>query len=220
MWGEGTGNTSKLWEGLCPTACGRRPSVQVTDPPYKLTERKKGSGPSLFCSLERLPDLLEVTRWHLTGQVCTRARVTVSGAYPPWTSYFSWARTVTSASHRAWSGHLKATQGQEHGLILLGLGGGRRVPSVVGMGWGPPQGGEVGPQLTQGPLASSTRATQPPARLSEKQASRVEARVPTSLQEEHRPRPLACPPRSVTRLSNAGPSRKLVGLARKNSSRA
>ena len=97
---------------------------------------------------------------------------------------------------------------------------GRRVPSVVGMGWGPPRGGEVGPQLTQGPLASSTQATQPPARLSEKQASRVEARVPASLQEEHRPRPLACPPLSIIRLSNAGPSRKLVGLARKNSSRA
>ena len=64
MCREGTGNASKLWEGLCPTASGRRPSVQVTDPPYKLVERKKGSGLSPFCSLERLPDLPKVTRWH------------------------------------------------------------------------------------------------------------------------------------------------------------
>lgn len=93
MCRESTGNTSKLWAGLCPTASGRRPSVQVTDPPYKLVERKKGSGPSPCCSLERLPDLPKVTRWHPKGQVCNQARVTVSGANLPWTSYFSWART-------------------------------------------------------------------------------------------------------------------------------
>lgn len=220
MWREGTGNTSKPWEGVCPTASGRRPSVQVTDPPYKLMERKNGSGPSLFCSLERLPDLPEVTRWHPTGQVCTRARVTLSRANPTWTSYFSWARTCDLCLPL---GLVRPLKGHSRPGIWPhppGAGPGHRVPSVVGMGWGPPRGGEVGPQLTQGPPACSTRATQPPARLSGKQASHVEARVPASLQEKHRLSPLACPPLSVTQLSNAGPSRKLVGLARKNSSRA
>lgn len=40
-WREGVGSTSRLWEGLCPTASGRRPPAQVTDTPCDLMERNR-----------------------------------------------------------------------------------------------------------------------------------------------------------------------------------